>query len=128
MLNLDDGDVIVNLVTALSAPDLYWQSNEAAKSKSLTEENIPSFSWFKFQFWPKDLYANSGFNYSGRLKIRYIVQKYSMNKVHEDDQYCGAIFNYLKEFSVCFRNHCAMVSTDDKNKINLWNQIILFQL
>ena len=50
MLNLNDGDVIVNLVTALSAPDLYWQSNEAAKSTSLTEENTPAFRGSSFNF------------------------------------------------------------------------------
>ena len=71
------------MATALSAPDLYWQCNASAKSKGLSEEEIPSFSYFKF--WPKDMYAQTAFKYTGRLKIRYMVQKRSISKGHDDD-------------------------------------------
>ena len=40
------GDAVVNM--AISAKDLY------NKWKELKEEEIPSLSLFKFQFWPKD--------------------------------------------------------------------------
>ena len=48
-----------------------------------------------------------------------MVQKCSISKVYKDDHYCAATFRYLKEFSVCFRDHCAMMLTVDKNKIKL---------
>ena len=107
------------MATALSALDLYRQCNASAKSKGLSEEEIPSFSWFKFQFWPKDMYAQTAFNYTGRLKIRYMVQKRSISKARDDDHYCAAIYRYLREFSIRFQDNCAMVSTDDKNKIKV---------
>ena len=107
------------MATVLPAPDLYRQCNATAKSKGLSEEEIPSFSWFKFQFCPKDMHAQTAFNYTGRLKIRYMVQKRSISKAHDDDHYCEAIYRHLREFSMRFRDNCAMVSTDDKNKIKV---------
>ena len=52
-ITLDNGGVIVNLATALSALDLYRQCNEAAKSKCLTEETPSPFRGSSFNFGPR---------------------------------------------------------------------------
>ena len=49
----ETGEGIVNMAVAISAPSLY-QKWKTEALKSLSEEEIPSLSWFKFQFWPKD--------------------------------------------------------------------------
>lgn len=45
------------------------------------------------------------------------MQNLSISKIDDDNRYCSAIFCFLKEYSICFCKHCAMISTDDKSKI-----------
>ena len=76
-----DGDVIGNMALAISSRDLYNQSKEEAIKSGLKNENIPSHSWFRFQFWPKNPYTHHALNYTGRLKIRYMIQNFRLSKV-----------------------------------------------
>ena len=46
-------DIIVHVSVAISARSLYNKCKETAL-KTLKEEDIPSLSWFCFQFWLKD--------------------------------------------------------------------------
>ena len=48
------GEVVVNMTIAISARNLYDKCKNAYLKKQFPENEIPSFSWFKFQFWPKD--------------------------------------------------------------------------
>ena len=47
-----DGNVVSNFALAISVRDLYEQCCNAAKENNLSDDNIPSLSWFSFQFWP----------------------------------------------------------------------------
>ena len=47
-------EVVVNMAIAISARDLYDKIKIEGINQELTEEEIPSLSWFKFQFWSKD--------------------------------------------------------------------------
>ena len=47
----ETGEVVGNMAVAISAPSLYQKCKTEAL-KSLREEEIPSLSWFKFQFCP----------------------------------------------------------------------------
>ena len=79
---------------------------------NIAAENIPSFSWFKFQFWPKDATTKTAMNYTGRLKVKYLVQQRMIRKQHDDG---GAILKYTREFAVEFKDFCSYISTDDKH-------------
>ena len=57
-----DGDVIVNMAPALSSRDLYDQCKEEVIKSGVKNENIPSYSWFRFQFWPKNPYTHHALN------------------------------------------------------------------
>ena len=59
------GEVVVNMLVPVSARDLYEKCKISYLRKELPESEIPSFSWFKFQFWSKDLTTHSTLNYSG---------------------------------------------------------------
>ena len=50
---------------SISAPDLYNNCRQDALDANLTENEIPSLSWFKFQFWPKDCSTHTALNYTG---------------------------------------------------------------
>ena len=58
------GELVVNMAVAISARDLYEKCKVSYLSKELPESEIPSFSWFEFQFWPKDLTTHSARNYT----------------------------------------------------------------
>ena len=82
-----DGEVISYMALVISVRDLYEQCVSTAKASGLTDEDIPSKSWFRFQFWPKNPYTHTALNYTGRLKIRYMVQQRAIRKHSDDDHY-----------------------------------------
>ena len=53
------GDLVVNMVLAIFTVDLYEKCTKAYLENELPQNEIPSFSWFKFQFWPKDLMTHT---------------------------------------------------------------------
>ena len=55
-------DVVVNMTLAISAPDLHKKCCQEAEKAGLTAEEMPSLSWFKLQFWPKDATTHSALN------------------------------------------------------------------
>ena len=56
-------------------------------------------------------------NYTGRLKVKYLMQQRMIRKQHDDDHYCAAILKYTIEFAVEFKDYCSYMCTDDKHKI-----------
>ena len=107
------------MALAVSARDLYDQCVEQAKESNIIHEDIPSLSWFRFQFWPKNPYTHAALNYTGRLKVRYMVQQRAVRKKSDDDHYCATLYKYARELAVAFKDYTAFVSTDDKNKIKV---------
>ena len=70
-----DGDAVSNLALAISARHLYKQCCKTGREKRLSDNQLPSLSWFRFQFWPKNPYTYSALNYTGRLKLKYMMQQ-----------------------------------------------------
>ena len=97
--------------------DLYEKCKEEAL-KSLSEENIPSLSWFRFQFWPKNFRTNAALNYTGRFKVKYMMQQRMLRKQHDDDHYCSCIYKYLRSMVTSLRDISLFICTDDKHKIS----------
>lgn len=69
----ENGEVISNMALVISVRDLNEQFVETAKASHILDENIPSHSWFKFQFWPKNPCTHAALNYTDCLKVRYMV-------------------------------------------------------
>lgn len=57
--------------------------------------------------------------YSGRLKIKFMVQARQYRLSHVDTHYAAALFQYEKEFAICYREHTTFVSLDDKHTIKV---------
>ena len=53
-------------------------------------------------------------NYTGRLKVRYMVQQRNIQKYSEDDHYCKALYKYAREMAIQFKEPTSFLSTDDK--------------
>ena len=112
----ETGDVIVLMSVAISARSLYDKCKETAL-KTLKKEDIPSLSWFCFQFWPKDSRTHAALNYTGRFKIKYMMQKRMIRKQHDDDHYCACLYKYLRSMAVQLRDISNFTCTDDKHKV-----------
>ena len=67
-------EVVVNMVIAISAHDLYNKCKNTYLKKQLPENEIPLFSWFKFQFWPEDSTIDTALNYTGHFPVKYMLQ------------------------------------------------------
>ena len=48
-----------------------------------------------------------------------MVQSRQLHAERVDAHYCAAIFKYLKQFSILFRDHTTMVCLDDKHNIKV---------
>ena len=77
---------------AYSASDLYKRCKQKALESNLTEDDIPSFSWFQFQFWPNEVMTHTAL----RFHVKYMMQQQMVRKDHDDDHYAIAIFKYAE--------------------------------
>ncbi|XP_078597452.1 uncharacterized protein LOC144873716 [Branchiostoma floridae x Branchiostoma japonicum] len=103
------------MALAMSIPDFISQV-----AKRLPKEtNIPCPSWVSLQFWPKNAFADKAVRYTGRLGVKYMVQSRQLNHNHPDCHYAAAVFKYMKEFAVMFKDYSAFVCLDDKHSIKV---------
>ena len=107
------------MALAVSVRDLYERCIVAAKTKIIKDEHIPLYSWFKFQFWSKNSYTNAALNYTGRFKVRCMVQQRNVRKYTPDDHYSAALYKYSRQLAIMFKEYTAFASTDDKCKIKI---------
>ena len=75
------------------------------------------FHLVRLQFWPKTTTAKIALQYTGRLKVKYMVQKRQLRKYHEDAHYASALFRYQKEMAIKYRSHATFVSLNDQHKV-----------
>lgn len=104
-------DRFTHLAQALSVPDLLRQVKDSCPQ----DTPIPSDQWLRLQFAPKNASTYNSLQYTGSLKVKFQVQSRQLRKSHADAHYASAIFRYLKDFAVKFRNFCVFVAMDDKH-------------
>lgn len=104
-------DVFTHLAQAISVPDLL----EQVKLTCPPDTPIPSEQWLRLQFAPKNPSSYASIQYTGNLKVKFQVQSRQLRKTHMDCHYASAVFRYLKELAVKFREYSTMVCMDDKH-------------
>lgn len=103
--------VVTHLAMALSVRDLHEQV-----SKRLPEGTpIPSKQWLRLQFWPRKTTTATSRYFSGRLKLKFMIQARQFRKSHEDCHYASALFRYEKMFAIKYREHVDFICMDDKH-------------
>lgn len=106
---------VCHLATAISARDFLEQV-----AKMLPDGvAVPCESWLRLQFWPKNPYVAAAAQHTGKLKVRYMVQARQLNAEHQDGHYAAAIFRYLRELAIKFRERTTLVCLDDKHAIKI---------
>ena len=108
-----EGDIVTNMALALSYADLY----RTCVSKATYDVPIPSYDWFLLQYWPTTM--SKMFRYTGRFKVKRMVQARILHKSNVDTHYANAVYSFLKERAQKFRETTAMVSSDAKCKISV---------
>lgn len=103
---------ITHLACAISVRDLVEQVAATCPPDTL----VPSEQWVRLQFWPKNPTTNASLQYTGRLKVKYMVQARQIRMWHEDAHYASAMYRYLREMAIKYRDVCDLVFMDDKHK------------
>ena len=105
---------VCHLAVAFSVSDL---CNQVVSRNPGIE--VPSIEWIRLQFWPRNPFSFTSKKYTGRLNIKFMVQSRQVSSDHPDVHYCAAIFKYLREFAILFREHAAFVCQDDKHFVKV---------
>ena len=108
-------DQVVHLARAISARDLL----EQVKTRCPEDTKIPSEPWLRLQFWPKTKHAHSKIHYTGKLKVKFMVQARQFRKSHPDAHYAAALFRYQRELAVKFRSFSNFACVDDKHRVKV---------
>ena len=80
---------------------------------------IRSEQWLHLQFWSKTPRSKVSLQYTGRLNVKFMVLKRQFRSHHDDEQYTAALYRYMKEYAIMVKEHCTMVSIDDKHRIKV---------
>ena len=105
-------NVVTYMAKAISVCDLVEQV--AKRCPECTA--IPSEQWVRLQFWPKNPQRKAASQYTKRLPVKMMVQKrqFRQNHMHMDSHYCAAIFQYVCEYAVLFRDSSFFLCLDHK--------------
>ena len=109
---------------AISVKDLVQIIIERLENKYSTIPNdieIPSTEWVRLQFWPKTEFSEN--RYTGRFQIRYMIQARQIRKSHIDSHYCSALWRYLREFAIKFKEDTTLICADDKHKVPIGESV-----
>ncbi|GES72778.1 uncharacterized protein LOC105326236 [Rhizophagus clarus] len=80
---------------------------------------IPSEQWLRFQFWPRNPTYLSSLKYTGKLDAKFMVQSRQLRSNHIDNHYASALFRYLKELAIMFKDYSWLVFMDDKHRCKI---------
>lgn len=80
---------------------------------------MPSQQWVRLQFYPKNPCAKTATQYRSQFQVKMMVQKRQFRHDHVDAHYCAALFRYMREFALRFRDCSMFVSLDDKHRIKV---------
>lgn len=84
---------------------------------------IPSCEWIRLQFWPTNSTTTRATQYTGRYQVKFKVQGRLLRKESVDSHYCAALFCYLREFLIQYRQWACFISADDKHKVPIGESV-----
>ena len=80
---------------------------------------LPSESWVRLNFCPRNPHSKVAKRYTGRLQAKYMIQKRQFRKYHPDAHFCAAIFRYMRDYAIKFRDISLFACIDDKHRIKV---------
>ncbi len=80
---------------------------------------IPSNAWVQFKFFPRNPRTITAKRYKSRLQAKHMVQKRQYRKFHHNAHFCAALFRYMKEYAIRFRDMSLFACIDDKHRVKV---------
>ena len=71
------------------------------------------------QFWPTNKSTSTLLHYTGRFRVRRVVQARILRKTNPDADYAMAVYNFLKKRSIKYNADAVFFSADAKCKISI---------
>ena len=109
--NVADSRAIDNMAIATSYASIYRDCSEEAEKRNIS---IPWYSWFLLQFWPCSRTVSNIMHNTGKFKVRRMVQARLFRKHNPDSHYRNAIYNFMKETAMAYRDTSTLFSVDAK--------------
>ena len=85
-----DSDVVVSMAMATSLAEIYRQCVKIANDKD-PPPNVLTYSWFLHRFWPTTKTLTNLTHYTGRFKVKRMVQARLLRKENVYSHYTNAI-------------------------------------
>ena len=105
-----------HMALALSIPDYVAQVAKTIPPGS----PIPTPSWVRLQFYPKNPFLQKAAQHTGELNVKFImIQARLLSHDHIDGHYCSALFRYIREFAIRFRDVATLACLDDKHQVKV---------
>ena len=108
---------VLHMPIAISISDLRQKVLERLQLKH-EEGNqfpeIPSIEWIRLQFSSRNPYCSITLRQTGKLNVKFAVQRRQLRKSHIDSKDVMMLLKYAKSFAVKFSEHVILVSIDDK--------------
>ena len=100
----------------LSVQDLI----ERVKEKLLAGSNvaIPSELTVIYTFAPPNMHKALVQYYTGRVNLKHTIQRRQLRSFHINAHCCAALFKYIQDMSIKFKETSLFLSCDDKAKID----------
>ena len=108
--------MVVNMAIASSHASIYRECVEKAGQSGI---EVTSYTWFLLQFWPCSRSAANMLHYTGRLKVKHMIQARLFRKNNPDAHYRNAIYDFMKQRAIKHRTDSTFFSADTKCKVSV---------
>ncbi|POG77649.1 hypothetical protein GLOIN_2v1767477 [Rhizophagus irregularis DAOM 181602=DAOM 197198] len=85
--------------------------------------HIPSDEWIRLQFCPTNATTTRSMHHTGQFNVKFKVQGRLLRKSSDDAHYCAALFRYLREFCIHYKQWTCLISADDKHKVPIGEDV-----
>ena len=104
------------MVVATSYGSLYQDCRGNAMKQNI---EVPHYTLFLLQFCPCSRTASSLLHYTGRFKVRLMVQARIFQKHNPDCHYCNVIYNFIKQRAWKYSVNSTFFCADAKYKTSV---------
>ena len=108
-------DTVTFMAKAISVRDLIQEVTKLCPEGT----PIPSQAWVHLNFCPRNPHSLVAQRYTGRLQAKHMIQKRQFRKSHPDSHYCAAIFRYMRDYAIKFRDISLFACIDDKHRVKV---------
>ena len=89
------------------------------KSRCPADTPISSEVYIRLQLLPSKKNTKVAEQYTGRLKVKRMVQGRQWRKHHVDSHYGACIFRYLREYALKLQKYASFICVEDKYRVQV---------